>query len=47
MPRTQNIAQQNESDGISDGLLGFLVLVAVAGGIYLWTGGRPRRSSRQ
>lgn len=47
VPRTQNIAQQDESDGISDGLLGFLVLAAVAGGIYLWTGGRPRRSSRQ
>lgn len=47
-PRTQNIAQENESDG-SDAILGILVMVAVVGGIYLWTGGRPRRSrsSRQ
>ncbi|SMD24645.1 DUF4142 domain-containing protein [Lentzea albidocapillata] len=48
VPRTQNIAQQNENDG-SDALLGFLVMVAVVGGIYLWTSGRPgrSRSSRQ
>ena len=47
VPRTQNIAQQDENDGFSDGLLGILVLAAVAGGIYLWTSGRPRRSSRE
>jgi putative membrane protein len=48
VPRTQNIAQENQSDG-SDAVLGILVMVAVVGGIYLWTGGRPRRSraSRQ
>lgn len=48
VPRTQNIAQEKESDG-SDAVLGILVMVAVVGGIYLWTGGRPRRSrsSRQ
>ncbi|RAS67329.1 putative outer membrane protein [Lentzea atacamensis] len=47
VPRTQNIAQQDANDDYSDGLLGVLVVVAVAGGIYLWSGGRPRRSSRE
>lgn len=48
VPSTQNLAQENESGG-SDALLGVLVMAAVVGGIYLWTGGRPRgsRSSRQ
>ena len=45
-PRTQNVAQENES-GVSDALLGVLLMVAVVGGIYLWTGGRPKRSSRE
>jgi predicted outer membrane protein len=47
-PRTQTIAQEKESDG-SDVILGILVMVAVVGGIYFWTGGRLRRprSSRQ
>lgn len=47
-PRTQNLAQENESDG-SDAVLGILVMAAVVGGIYLWTGDRPgrSRSSRQ
>jgi putative membrane protein len=48
VPRAQNIAQGNESGG-SDVLLGVLAIVAVAGAIYLWIGGWPRRSrsSRQ
>jgi putative membrane protein len=48
VPRTQNIAQEKESDS-SDVLLGILAMVAVVGGIYFWTGGRLRRprSSRQ
>ena len=48
LPSTQNLAQENES-GFSDALLGVLVMVAVVGGIYLWTGGRPRgrRSARR
>ncbi|USX55448.1 DUF4142 domain-containing protein [Lentzea sp. HUAS12] len=48
VPGTQNIAQENGSGG-SDAILGVLVMAAVVGGIYLWTGGRPRgpRSSRQ
>lgn len=46
-PRTQNVAQENEG-GTSDAVLGLVVIAAVIGGIYLWTGGRPRsRSSRQ
>jgi predicted outer membrane protein len=47
-PRPQNIGAQQEESGTSDALLGFLVIAAVVGGIYLWTGGRPRssRSSR-
>ncbi|MEV6236670.1 DUF4142 domain-containing protein [Lentzea sp. NPDC051838] len=47
LPKTQNIAQQEENNDFSDGLLGILVLAAVAGGIYLWSSGRPRRSSRE
>ncbi|MFS8102166.1 DUF4142 domain-containing protein [Lentzea alba] len=48
VPRTQNLAQDNDSGG-TDALLGVLVMAAVVGGIYLWTGGRPRgsRSKRQ
>ncbi|MFC3897100.1 DUF4142 domain-containing protein [Lentzea rhizosphaerae] len=48
VPRTQNLAQDNDSGG-TDVLLGVLVMAVVVGGIYLWTGGRPRasRSKRQ
>ncbi|MFS8097468.1 DUF4142 domain-containing protein [Lentzea alba] len=48
VPRTQNVAQENESGG-TDALLGLVVVAAVIGGIYLWTVGRPTRSrsSRQ
>lgn len=46
--RTQNIARESESSG-SDAILGIIVMIAVVGGIYLWTGGRPRssRTSRE
>jgi putative membrane protein len=40
---TQNSAQQQQDDGIPDGLLGLGVMAAVAVGIWLWSGGRSSR----
>lgn len=40
---TQNSQQRQPDDGIPDGLLGLGVLVAVAIGIWLWSGGRSSR----
>ncbi|MEU0883150.1 DUF4142 domain-containing protein [Lentzea sp. NPDC005914] len=39
----QNSAQQQQDDGIPDGLLGLGVVAAVVAGIWLWSGGRSSR----
>jgi putative membrane protein len=43
---TQNSAQRQDQGGVPDGLLGLAVLVAVAAGIWLWSGGRSSRRVR-
>ncbi|WP_434445175.1 DUF4142 domain-containing protein [Lentzea sp. E54] len=35
--------QQPQGDGVSDGLIGLGVLVAVVAGLWIWTGGRSSR----
>jgi len=39
----QNAPQPQEEGGISDGLIGFAVLMALGIGIWLWSGGRSSR----